>query len=350
LLPFILSYIFAFGYKPITLKWKGAIIAITVCGIISVLWPLYLYQYLPDTALTVGATEINTWVAKKTKPMWYYLPFPIHSGVWVCFLISALMYPLLNKRKFFVKDKKNYIFLVTWMFLIVGLLTLVPKKSTHYLLPVIIPTSLMIGLFIRNLLMVYSEGKETSTDKKTVFIHLSIVLLLSITSLATCIYHYFWAHPDSTTINFLPLLTFSATPLAIYFFYKKRDIFKLFITTLIFVCAFCLFIPPIVTPMLYQKSFMTLKKSREVTQGRNIPFYSSYEMGIKEVWAIGGKVKSIDVDSIEATDESFAYFSKKHPDVLFHEKQNLLKKIQSVDVYVDNNSKKSWYLSIINKI
>lgn len=349
LLPFLISYIFAFGYKTISLKWKGVIIAIIVCSIISILWPLYLYQYLPDTALTVGATEINTWVAKKTKPMWYYLPFPIHSGVWVCFLISALTYPLFNKRKFFGEEKKNYIFLVTWMFLIVGLLTLVPKKSTHYLLPVIIPTSLMIGLFIRNLITVYSEEKETTTDKTTVFIHLSIVLLLTITSLALCLYHYFWARPDSTTINSLPLLTFSAIPLIGYYFYKKREIFKLFITTLVFVAAFCLFIPPIVTPMIDQKSFMTLKKSREETQGKNISFYSSYEMGIKEIWAVGKKVKNLDLDSLEATHESFAYFSKKHPDLLFHEKQNLLKRIQSVNFYVDHNSKKSWYLSIISK-
>lgn len=350
LLPFLMSYIFTFGYRPIALKWKGVIAAIVACSIISVLWPLYLYQHLPDTALTVGATEIHTWVAKKTKPLWYYLPFPLHSGVWGCFLISALTYPFFNKRKFFGEDRKKYIFLGGWMLLIVALLTLVPKKSTHYLLPVIIPTSLMIGLFVRNLLTVYNEKKETSSDKTTVCIHLSIVLLFAITSLVLCLYYDFWRDPESATINYLPLLTFTAIPLIAYYFYTKREILNLVITTLVLVCSFCLFIPPIVTPMVHQKNFMTLKKSREETREKNIPFYSSYDMGIKEIWAVGKKVKKIDLDSLETIHESFAYFSRQHPNMLFHEKQNLSKRIESINFYVDNNSNEMWYLSIIRKI
>jgi len=350
LLPFLLSYVYVFGYKRIRLKWRGTTVAIVVCIMISALWPFYLYQYLPDTAVAVGAKEMHTWVAYKAKPMWYYLPFPVHSGIWVCLLISALIYPLVNKSQHFLKEKENYTFFVVWIVLIVVLLTLIPKKSTHYLLPVIIPVSLLIGLFMQHLITNYKERKQTTSDKITVLIHQILVLLLALVSLAVFLYHDFWIHPESVATNYIPILIFTVIVLVSCYFYKKREILKLFITTVVLVCSICLFIPPIVSPMIDQKSFMTLKMSRKETEGRMIPFYSSYEMGIKEIWAVGKKVMEKEVDSLEATDESFAYFSKQHPDLLFRDNLSLSKRIQSINSYVDTHSNETWYVSFMSEI
>lgn len=347
LLPFLMSSIYAFGYKTITLKWRETSIALLVCSVIAALWPFYLYQYLPDAAVTIGAKEMHTWVDYKAKSIWYYLPFPIHSGVWVCLCISALSYPLFSKNKYLIEEKKNYKFLVSWILLTVILLTLVPKKSTHYLLPVVIPMSLVIGQFMQHLLTVYNERKQTSSERIIISIQGTIVILLALLSLVACLYFDFWVHPE-LPINYIPLIAFVALFLLSYSFYKKVEIMKLFTTTLVLVCSICFFIPPIISPMIKQKSYMALKVAREETQGQKVPIYSSYEMGIKEIWSVGRKVETKDIGSLEATLESFEYFSKEDPNVIFHDKPLLSKRLQSVKSYVDSNSNKTWFLSLVD--
>ena len=349
LLPFLVSYLYAYGYKPITRKWRGTAAAILICCTISVLWPLYLYTYLPDAAVAVGTKELHTWVAYKAKPLWYYLPFPIHSGIWVCLLISALFYPLIGQKDSFCKDKKKYTFLLAWIFLTVFLLTVIPKKSTHYLLPVIVPVSLLIGLFMQHLLLVYGDKEQPTADKITVTIHEIVVLLLSLAGLVTCLYNDFWFSPNSPTIHSLPISIFIGIALYSFYFFKKKAIVNLFMTTVILVCSICLFMPPIVYPMVTQKSFMTLKLSRKDTAGQNILFYSSYEMDIKEIWAVGKKVVRKEIDDLEEIHDSFVYFTKQDPTLLFHGKKMLLR-IQSTHSYLDSDSNETWYVSVMSKI
>ncbi len=99
LLPFLLSYIHVFGYKQIAQKWRGNILAVVVLFAIAMIWPSYVYLYLPDTSVNVGTTEIQSWVFKQSKPLWYYLSFPVHSGIWTVLHRGALLHPLTQRKQ-----------------------------------------------------------------------------------------------------------------------------------------------------------------------------------------------------------------------------------------------------------
>jgi 4-amino-4-deoxy-L-arabinose transferase-like glycosyltransferase len=97
LLPFLLSYLFSFGYKPIAMKWKETLLAVFICLIASGLWPLYIYLQLPAVSLATASTEAGSWFPRHAKPFWHYLQFPALSGIWIFFILSVLVSPHARK-------------------------------------------------------------------------------------------------------------------------------------------------------------------------------------------------------------------------------------------------------------
>jgi len=94
---------------------------------------------------------------------------------------------------------------------------------------------------------------------------------------------------------------------------------------------------------------MVLKKSRLETRGKELPFYSSYKMNIKEIWAVGKRVKQIDINELSSLQKPLALFSRKPPGRLLRKKKSSAVQIQSTRSYVDKRKNETWYLSIIGK-
>ncbi|MDE5639524.1 MAG: phospholipid carrier-dependent glycosyltransferase, partial [Odoribacter sp.] len=68
--------------------------------------------------------------------------FFLESGIWALFLITALIVPYWKKR---VDFKKEYFLTVSWTFGILVLLSFLPEKKTRYLLPILIPSAMVVA-------------------------------------------------------------------------------------------------------------------------------------------------------------------------------------------------------------
>ncbi len=154
LLPFLLCYFPI--YRP-SLRGKLAplLVMVLICLVISLWWPLYLYLYHRDMAMFVAAKESTAWLERNVRPWYYYWKFFLESGIWSLFLITALLWPYWKKR---ITFRKEYLLTVSWVFAILILLSFLPEKKTRYLLPILIPSAMVVAHII-----FYWHGKLTES-------------------------------------------------------------------------------------------------------------------------------------------------------------------------------------------
>jgi len=121
----------------------------------------------------------------------------------------------------------------------------------------------------------------------------------------------------------------------------------LMIVTAILICFLSIAMPPVIAQKVHQRSFMALLGSRAETAGRELPFYSSYQMDTKEIWAIGRRVKKIDPVQLTSLAKPLAFFSKEYP-------EKAMEKLSASDrwtitSYKDKHSHDVWYLGLVEK-
>jgi 4-amino-4-deoxy-L-arabinose transferase-like glycosyltransferase len=349
LLPFLLSYLFAFGYKNIALKWKETLLAVFICLIISGLWPLYIYFQLPAASLATASAEAGSWFPSHAKPFWHYLHFPVLSGIWIFFILPALAYPYARKKIDTLGT--NYTFLFTWMALIVLLLSAIPKKSTHYLLPVLVPMSLMIGFYLRYLMTAFEKRQQTRGDSGVLTTHVVVITLISFS--IPGVFYYYGLRPQLLSLVQFSIYTtvFLGMGLLLLKSYREKKVFKIALISIGFLSFSCLWIPPVIGNVAPQRSFMALKECRNKPELEPLALYSLPKMDSKEIWAVGRRVKEIDTSDMRLRSLNLpaALFSKAHPDQLRQNKEWDNFSIELLDVFEDRRKSEAWYLSIIDR-
>ncbi|MCD8492081.1 MAG: hypothetical protein LRY51_09345, partial [Geovibrio sp.] len=108
-------------------------------------------------ALSTAAAEASAWADRHVKPFWYYLQFPLMSGLWVVFLLPLLVPGFSSARL----GRRRAAFYLIWIFVSFILLSVIPEKKDRYLLPVIIPAALMIGEYVS---LLTGNLKKTTAD------------------------------------------------------------------------------------------------------------------------------------------------------------------------------------------
>lgn len=347
LLPFLLSYIHIYGYKIILMQWKGTLLAVFICFVIAAAWPCYLYLNIPEALVQVEAAEVHTWLEVVRKPLWYYLSFPVHAGLWICLLVAAILYPVFPNKHDPFHSGKTYKFLLFWLFWTVVLLTLVPKKSTHYLFPVIVPISILIGMYIKYLIDIFSERRESLSDRVVIAVHAIVIFIITISSCAFYLYTIIKIDHFFSIDKFFIAMIFCFLGLLSLFFLRKLKISAMMIVTAILICFLSIAMPPVIAQKVHHRSFMVLTASRALTEGRELSFYSSYQMNIKEIWTIGRRVTKIDPVKLTSLSKPLAFFSKEHP-------EKAMETLSASDhwtitSYEDKHSHDVWYLSLVEK-
>ncbi len=84
-----------------------------------------------------------------------------------------------------------------------------PKKSTHYLLPIIAPASLMIGFYMKHLIVSFVEKRQTFADRLVISIHETIVVVFSIGCLVMYLYYIIDINRAAYAGSYLPPLIFA---------------------------------------------------------------------------------------------------------------------------------------------
>lgn len=144
LLPFLVSFLFI--YKPgVRGKVVPLLVMVVICAIVSLWWTAYIFAFHQEVFGFVIQKESSAWLNHNVRPWYYYWKFPVETGVWALFLVTAMVYFFLTKRR---ENRREYKFFLVWLIASLILLSIIPEKKTRYLLPILVPSAGVIAFYI----------------------------------------------------------------------------------------------------------------------------------------------------------------------------------------------------------
>ena len=311
LLPFIVCYGWGYGWSEMGSQWKGILIALFICLLISGAWPLYIYILEPEALAFNVETETNSWINRHVRPFWHYWSFPVQSGIWAFFTIAALSIPYAKKR---IGKYGNYKFLAGWVILTLILLSIPPEKKERYLLPMLIPMALLVAYYFRYLIEVFKNKQSSLWDRRVV--RGNTILFIVITIGAPI---FFWIRGLETDISIGYLILFTTVYFGLGAFMlwslKSFNISQLLVSYFALMCLVSLLFIPLVPNVMYTNPrFESFKKLRELSEYQYLNFYQIDVVRPEEIWALAKKVDSLHVVDGQLQlpkDSVFILFSEK---------------------------------------
>jgi 4-amino-4-deoxy-L-arabinose transferase-like glycosyltransferase len=144
LLPFFIGYCIAYGTSDLRIHKWGLLWACILCMLLSALWPAYVYWNAPHIATAVASQESDAWIHTSINPMWAYM-IHMHEivGIWLPLLLFGIAVPFIQKDK--RPEEKLIAF---WFILTVVSLSVIPEKRIRYILPAVVPGSMVASIAI----------------------------------------------------------------------------------------------------------------------------------------------------------------------------------------------------------
>jgi 4-amino-4-deoxy-L-arabinose transferase-like glycosyltransferase len=177
LLPFLIAYITFFGLEKLKEQWRGLVLALAICILFSVWWPLYIFVQHADVARLVVHKESGAWFSRHLKPFWYYAHFLLYAGGWLVWAFAALVRPYAARR---VEDKRLHAFLLLWLAAALILLSVIPEKKDRYLLPAMIPLLYLAGIMAEGIIQRFTTNRDQRIDRALVLAHTALISILAL--------------------------------------------------------------------------------------------------------------------------------------------------------------------------
>lgn len=268
LLPFLISYIYV--YRPSVREKRSPLVwMIVICLFISFWWMAYNYIFHQDMAVSVAQKESSSWLNHNVRPWYYYWQFPAEFGIWALFVVTAIIYYFLFPKREF---RKEYQFAVVWLLSSLILLSLIPEKKTRYLLPILIPGAMAVGIYL------YHQLKSTlSGIEKNLFRFNSIIVSLVIIALPVALYLQFYQEGKASLL-LLIIGALACWTLAVYLLkatFDRRGIHveKVFLgIVLCMIIVLVIFLNPI-GKLFINNERHSIRELRDNTQIEHLPFY-----------------------------------------------------------------------------
>ncbi len=152
MLPFLLAL--AISPKRFEYRWWTLVPIGVITCIIGVSWWAYIYNFYPET-FTVIKGEVSGWSSKHDAGYLFYLPFPLLFFPWTLALIAAIIMPFIKFRDGMTlltgEKRREHLFFLIWFILSIAVLTIVPQKKARYAITAILPASVLVGFFLREI-------------------------------------------------------------------------------------------------------------------------------------------------------------------------------------------------------
>ena len=288
LLPFLIAYIGV--YRP-SFRGKGGpvLVMISICLIISLWWPVLLYLTHKDLVLSVWNKESTAWLERNVRPWYYYWKFFAESGIWALFLVTGLIWPYWKRR---IAWKKEYLFAVCWVFMVLICLSILPEKKTRYLLPILIPSALVIAHLFMYWWQCATRRRCTGTDR--ILFRINALVVAGIVSVLPAGIYFFFYTSGQLSSGFFIFLTVMLEFLAAWLFYtalKDRALGYLGGILLLFLCVEIFVLPSIVS-LFNNPDLKSIHEVRQIDRLNEMPFYHDCreELRIEIVYEAGRKI------------------------------------------------------------
>lgn len=213
--------------------------------------------------------ESSSWLNHNVRPWYYYWQFPAEFGIWALFVVTAILYYFLFPKR---EHRKEYQFAVVWLLSSLVLLSLIPEKKTRYLLPILIPGALTVGIYL------YHQLKSNlSKAEKNLFRFNALVVSLVIIALPVGLYLLFYQE-GKVSLTILIIAALTCWTLAFYLLkalFGRRGIhvesvFLCIIAGMIAVLV--LFLNPI-GQLFINEERHSIRELRDDKRIENLPFY-----------------------------------------------------------------------------
>ena len=128
--------------------WPKIIVVIVTALIVGGLWYAYIWHVQSTAGMATLDKETTAWQNRNVRPWYYYWSFFTETGIWIPLCLAALLMPLFRKAKALPILDKPYRMALVWTLATLVLLSLMPEKKNRYLLPILLPASLMMGTWL----------------------------------------------------------------------------------------------------------------------------------------------------------------------------------------------------------
>ncbi len=336
LLPFLLSYLI---FMRRSLRGKGWPIAVMIllCLLVGSWWYVYIYLFHAEEAQYVLHKESTAWVERNVRPWYYYGTFFLETGAWALMVLSALLVPYWGKR---VKLRREYLFALCWMLLLVVCLSCFPEKKNRYLLPVLIPAAYTVSFLFTAWLEQAKTRRMDATGRGLYYANAGLMtLIVALLPVAAYLFLYQKEIISLNTLILLAVAFWALTAFMVTALTRVRPWRFLSGVVLLFVFAeiFCL---PYVGSLVNNPGFRSIRATRDIESLKPLPFYSvaGEELRIEIVYEANRKIRPLDIHDTAAVLDALPCALLTHGRVGEELPATLLNRIDTVWVgSYDNN-------------
>lgn len=339
LLPFLISFIFI--YRPsMKRKWGGLLGMILLCLVISLWWYIALFLFYPDEAAYVLHKESASWINRNVRSWHYYSTFFLETGVWALAVLTSFAIPYWSNR---LRMKKEYYFTLSWMILLVILLSCLPEKKNRYLLPVLIPAAYTVGFMFEYWWNIFKQRRANESDK-IIFRINSYPIAIICLSLPVLIYLFLYTN-GAINLGWFIALSIIFVFIACFMFYAaiktKPSIFLGSVVVLFLVAE--IIIMPFIGSLFNNPDLNSLSATREIKELKEVPFYhvKGEELRIEVVYEAHRKIRPLNIQDEKEVEASLPLAILTHQRVGEVLPSKLLEKVDTVWIgRYDNNRRK----------
>lgn len=338
LLPFLISYLVIYqpSYRH---KWWPTLLMIVIFCVVSFWWPVYLYFSHADAAVGALVQESTAWLERNVRPWYYYWQFFAESGIWSLFLLTALLGWFILRKK--VVFKREYTFTVLWTLLTLVLLSLFPEKKIRYLLPLLIPASVVVAHYIFYVFTASRHNMLTKTDKIVFRINALIPAIVALV-IPVAAYILFYSRQQMSLMLFVILsLLFLVASFSIFVGGIKLKPLKVFTGIVVLMIVTETLLMPRAANLFNNTEVKSLRAVREIEALQDMPFYhpQDEELRIELVYEAGRRILPLNLSDTACLNITpFVLVSGQSPEALFSDEFRESLNLRLVDVY-DNNAR-----------
>ena len=328
-LPFLIAYFIVL--KPTKFKSKVVpFVAVIIAAlIIGGWWFFYVRMADPETFLAITERETSNWGSYNVRPFYYYWSFFTQSGIWTILALGSLFFGFIKK---YASDRKWYRFAFIWTIAALILLSVIPEKKSRYLVPVLFPLSLTIGVYIENIILHFNQFKKH--QKLPVRAHFILMIVVSF-AIPILLFVAFREVFDGLWLWFI-LLSISCFTIGWYLLsqFRLSNFKNAFFANAILMLSLLLFATPFTKATFTNKNFKNIAElSSTIEPSLEILSYSYKNLTPEMIWLYGKKMPVLNsVEEIElVNDERFGIFiSENDTDILTQISKDYLVELHTI--------------------
>jgi 4-amino-4-deoxy-L-arabinose transferase-like glycosyltransferase len=335
LIPFLVAWYWTNGGE-LARTWKGLVSFLLLGLVVGGSWYLYVNLEAAEAIAAMADKETSSWGNRHVRPFWFYWIFIGYTGLWTLFLVASLN-PKWSKQ---LMPAKEYRFLMIWLLTSLILLSIIPTKKERYMLPLMIPGSMLVGQFILGL----ARAELRSWKLRLVQAHAYLLLTVLV---AIPIAFAFLVNAGTGKWISLVMIILAVLFAARWLIRSlpDRNVMSLVGITLFASCLMMAFGYPFL-PELQQNNldYRSLQEVRSDDRIKDLNLYSLGEMNMMRVFDVGQVVRVWDFERYKALPQElpFVVFSHYPPFQLIDRGHADSVAITELDVFAADPRSNRW--------